>query len=863
MKFAISRTFFFLLLLLSFFAYPAPEAKAAGTIYYVDSSRPDDSGDGLTQGTAWKTLTKVNATTFMPGDTIRFKAGGVWTGQLYPKGSGVNGSPIIIESYGTGNKPIINGNGLAANPDATGGAAVYLYNQEYWEINNLEVTNSGGTAVKRYGVSVVAADYGTANHIYLKNLTVHNVNGINSDRKNGGISVQALGSTTTTKFNDVRIEDCIVYTVDRTGITLHSRWMNRGGMADSGPWNPWTNVLVKNNTVYDTGGDGILVRVAQGPRIEYNTARDANMRSNDNSGGIWPFNTDDAVVQFNEAYLTHTTMDGQGFDSDYVTNRTIIQYNYSHDNDGGFVLICNPGMGNFNNDTIVRYNISQNDKNQIFNVHGPVSNASIYNNTIYVRSGLSPKLLNYDDWGGYPNGTSFKNNIIYNLGSGIYDFTNSTNNTFDYNLFYGNHPTSEPADPHKLTSDPMFVSPGSGGIGRNSVAGYKLLQGSPAIDSGTTIANNGGLDYWGNTVPYNSVTDRGAYEGPGEVATQATVLFQDDFNDGNSTGWTTSGGTWSVITDGTTKVYNQSATTNEAISGAGSNWTDYTYSAKVKLLNPAANAGLMFRVTDNNNYYMFRLNNANQTVELYKKVGGTLNQIKSAALTNNINQWYTLKVIVSGNQITAYVDGVQKISSTNSVNELTSGSIGFRMYGSPASFDDVLVTTNTLFQDEFEAGNANNWTASSGTWSVVTDGSYVYSQTNTAGEAISTAGSGTWTNYTYSAKMKLLNLYANGGILFRYTDSNNFYTFRLNNSTGTIDLIKKVGGTLESVQSASFTSNINQWYTLKITVNGNQITGYVDGIPKISVTNTELTSGKIGLRTAGSSVNFDQVLITE
>jgi len=54
------------------------------------------------------------------------------------------------------------------------------------------------------------------------------------------------------------------------------------------------------------------------------------------------------------------------------------------------------------------------------------------------------------------------------------------------------------------------------------VAGYKLQPGSPCIDSGMAIStdvtgnpNAGGLDYWGNGVPFNGATDRGANEWSG------------------------------------------------------------------------------------------------------------------------------------------------------------------------------------------------------------------------------------------------------------------------------------------------------------------------------------------------------------
>ncbi|KHF29273.1 hypothetical protein VQ056_12095 [Paenibacillus sp. JTLBN-2024] len=52
-----------------------PAAKAAGTTYYVDSLGGDDGNSGTSENSAWKSLDKVNATTFAPGDKILFKAG--------------------------------------------------------------------------------------------------------------------------------------------------------------------------------------------------------------------------------------------------------------------------------------------------------------------------------------------------------------------------------------------------------------------------------------------------------------------------------------------------------------------------------------------------------------------------------------------------------------------------------------------------------------------------------------------------------------------------------------------------------------------------------------------------------------------
>ena len=78
------------------------------TTYYIDPLG-NDTNPGLKTSAPWKTLEKVNSTIFLPGDRILFSAGGEWTGQLHPKGSGKTGNPIRIGKYGKGEKPSING----------------------------------------------------------------------------------------------------------------------------------------------------------------------------------------------------------------------------------------------------------------------------------------------------------------------------------------------------------------------------------------------------------------------------------------------------------------------------------------------------------------------------------------------------------------------------------------------------------------------------------------------------------------------------------------------------------------------------------------------------------------------------------
>ena len=67
-----------------------------------------DSNDGQSPDHAWRSLDRVNAAELKPGDTVRFKCGGVWRGSLVPA-SGDEGAPVTYTSFGQGPKPLILG----------------------------------------------------------------------------------------------------------------------------------------------------------------------------------------------------------------------------------------------------------------------------------------------------------------------------------------------------------------------------------------------------------------------------------------------------------------------------------------------------------------------------------------------------------------------------------------------------------------------------------------------------------------------------------------------------------------------------------------------------------------------------------
>lgn len=360
-----------------------PAAASSANTYFIDSQVGNDRNAGTSPDQAWQTLEQINKVTFQPGDQILVKTGTRYEGHLAPKGSGREGQPIVLQTYGEGPKPLIEG--LVREPET-----LLLYNVEHWEVRDLEITNLWEERQANLaGVRVKLDNFGTAHHIHLKNLTVRDVNGSFMKKEGGGtgITCDNGGDQVKSRFDGLLIENCHLIRTDRDGIALRSEHKTR----DDG-WFPSLNVVIRKNLLEDIGGDGVVPRGCEGALVEHNVLRGGRTRCDDYAAGIWLHSSDNTVIQFNEVSGMVGTKDGQGFDSDYNCRNTLIQYNYSHDNDGGFILVCNSGTGlptNMGNQgTVVRYNISQNDGHRIFYITGPVRNVQIYNNTIYTGKHL-------------------------------------------------------------------------------------------------------------------------------------------------------------------------------------------------------------------------------------------------------------------------------------------------------------------------------------------------------------------------------------------------------------------------------------------------------------------------------------------
>jgi len=462
----------------------------AAATYHVDAAGGNDTWDGTEAAKAWRSLERVNAQVFRAGDRVLFKAGTRTTGQLRPQGSGrlEDGKviPIRIGLYGDGPRPRIDGEGKVLD-------TVLLGNCEYWEVEDLEVTNLGEDRVPwRTGVRVVTDAFGAMRHIRLRNLYVHDVNGdLRKSHEGCGIYFESRGGRAS-HFEDLVIEGCHVVRTDRNGICQRS-----GSTARS------LGVVIRGNLLEDIGGDGIKVWGSNGALVEHNVLRGGRTRCEDYAAGIWPWDSDDTVIQYNEVSGMKGTKDGQGFDSDYRCRRSVFQYNTSHDNEGGFMLICSPG-NSYCEDTVIRYNLSIRDgvnSARVFHFGGGSTNTRIYNNTIYIGPDQDLPMVLCTEWDrGNATGIQFTNNLFYVAGRVTYDWGKATNTVFSNNCFFGNH-SGVPQDPSAITQDPCLVGPLASGSGREATQGFQLRPDSPCIGKGLDMPDTVRQDFWGNPLP--------------------------------------------------------------------------------------------------------------------------------------------------------------------------------------------------------------------------------------------------------------------------------------------------------------------------------------------------------------------------
>ncbi len=326
-----------------------PPPPPPGATYYVDCSAATN-GTG-TQSSPWNTLASISFTTFSPGDEILFNRGTTCNGILEPLGSGTTSSPIVIDAYGTGPQPIIEG--------GMNNAAVQLVGQQGWEINNLEIV--GGN---KYGVYIVGSAPNTAyTHFRLTNLNVHGANYVSTTTDDSDEILIGIGNSGET-INDVVID----------GVSAHDSTVNNGIYIDAGtPFNTSTPVLgngitIQNSTVYNIYEMGMTIFAATNGMMQNNVVHNSGQCPPDPgcgpgaTGGLMDLYCQSCIIQNNESYdiQDFSPWDGGDYDIDAWNINNIVQYNYGHDSIGYCVSVFSAnGVGGSNH--IIRYNVCSND----------------------------------------------------------------------------------------------------------------------------------------------------------------------------------------------------------------------------------------------------------------------------------------------------------------------------------------------------------------------------------------------------------------------------------------------------------------------------------------------------------------------
>jgi parallel beta-helix repeat protein len=256
---------------------PYPVTALQASSYFV-STQGNDSSDGRTPATAWRTLAKVNATTLPAGSNVFFRAGEQWnTERLNVTWGGTASDPAVIGSYfidGTGQAMVGVGNNLRPvfdnQYDARGlYGNVITISSDNVTIQDIEIRNAGDMGVR--------ADRHT--NIYVKNVKVdgsyHCGMYFNRD------------TNVTVEFSEAYNHNTGygVFGTERT-------WCN--GLAQES-----TNVTFRNNIVADGYGEGIgAMRGVSGFLYENNILR------NNRAVGIYIDSAHDGIVRNNVIYMT-------------------------------------------------------------------------------------------------------------------------------------------------------------------------------------------------------------------------------------------------------------------------------------------------------------------------------------------------------------------------------------------------------------------------------------------------------------------------------------------------------------------------------------------------------------------------------
>lgn len=522
-------------------------SSTSGTTYYVSPSGKD-SNRGTSPTSAWRSISKVNSLRFQPGDRILFEGGATYTGQLYfdAQDVGTASNPIVISSYG---------NGLRAKIDSGNSSGFFAYNTGGYSISDLSFIGSGSTTNNADGISFYNDLPGNVklDYIQIKNVDV-------SGFKKYGVSIG--GWNNQSGYRNVSINNSATHDNGKGGILTYAQTLNVNENVYIGRVQAYNNFGIAGET--EPTGNGIVLGNVKNAIIERSVAHNNGGLNNTKDGpvGIWTYDSTNVTIQHNESFNNRTggTTDGDGFDLDQNVSNSVMQYNYSHDNDGaGYLLAHRPNNQNHTGN-VVRYNISENDarKNNYaaIDVYGRIRNSNIFNNTVYLKKPsvgqpIALRIWNPGIQSSDVSGLHIRNNIFLTPNNLCLvkitpaQLDGATDLRFEQNNYYsttaspkicwgGTTYTSldawrtatsqEQSNSNKLglSVNPLLTNPGNGGTLNSpdqldNLDAYRLQSLSPMKDLGLNLPilfgiNSGKQDFYGSPLPQSSGYSLGASE---------------------------------------------------------------------------------------------------------------------------------------------------------------------------------------------------------------------------------------------------------------------------------------------------------------------------------------------------------------
>lgn len=162
--------------------------------FYVSSSYTGSTSNGALS-TPWKSLANVqsNMSLIMPGDTVAFKCGDVFTGTLTISRSGTAAAPITFSAYGTGNLPKFTGTGAVIEN------LIYTYGRSYLTFNRIEISDTSLSPTDRTQPSKIRRAF--------------NFDGPSTNNiiKNCKISLVGVGAYFATGSSYCKIDSCEIF----------------------------------------------------------------------------------------------------------------------------------------------------------------------------------------------------------------------------------------------------------------------------------------------------------------------------------------------------------------------------------------------------------------------------------------------------------------------------------------------------------------------------------------------------------------------------------------------------------------------------------------------------------------------------